>query len=149
MNNINSIEFWEYSGCCDWPLFKSVNKETKCFHQMLLLFYKSLWDFSKKRECENIIQNWKMTFQTLGQKCRQFLELVDDDDNLIEPFYTNGGSWLKLIDHSNFLCARAMRAFINHTPTGEYRLCFFPKEEFKCPYGLYPIESRQYIPYEY
>ena len=49
----------------------------------------------------------------------------------------------------NSLCAYATRAITNHTPIGKYRLRFFPREEFKCPCGLYPIESRYYILHEY
>jgi len=36
----------------------------------------------------------------------------------------------------------ATRAITNHAPIGEYRLRFFPNEEFRCPYEKYPIESR-------
>ena len=50
-----------------------------------------------------------------------------------------------MISHSNLLCTRATRAITNHAPIGEYRLRFFPREEFKCLCSQYPIESRQYI----
>jgi len=43
---------------------------------------------------------------------------------------------------------RATRAIVNHAPIGEYRLRFFPKEEFSCPCGLYPIESRWHLLHE-
>jgi len=49
MNSNNSIEFWEYSSRCDWPLFKAINSDTKWFCQILMLPCKSLWDFSKKK----------------------------------------------------------------------------------------------------
>jgi len=98
-----------------------------------------------KSKCDNMIQNWKMTFQALDQKSWQFLELVDDEDNLIKPSYINSGSWLKFIGHSNLLCARVTRAIVNHVPIGKYRLHFFPKEDFKCSYGQYPIKSRYHI----
>jgi len=148
VNNNNSIEFWECPSHCDWPLFKSINKDTKCLHQTPLLLCKSSWDFSRKREYEDIICNWKMIFQASDQKGRQFLELVDSNNNLIKMSYTNGGLWLKLIGHSNSLCTRAIRAITNHTPTGEYRLHFFPKEEIKYPCGPYPIKSRHHILHE-
>ena len=83
-----------------------------------------------------------MTFQALDQKGQQFLELVDNKNNPIEPSYINGGSWLKFLGHSNLLCARVTRTIVNHAPIGEYRLCFFPKEKFKCLYRSYPIELR-------
>jgi len=89
-----------------------------------------------------------MTFQALDQKGQQFLELGDDKDNSIKLFYINSGSWLKFIGHSNSLCTRATRAIINHASIGEYRLCFFLKEDFKYPYSHYPIESRCHILYK-
>jgi len=46
------------------------------------------------------------------------------------------------------LCTRASRAIVNYEPIGEYQLRFFPKEEFKCPCRLYPIETRQHILHE-
>jgi len=63
-----------------------------------------------------------MIFQALDLKGHQFLELVDNDNNPIELSYVNSRSWLKFISYSNFLCARATRAIINHAPISEYRL---------------------------
>jgi len=83
-----------------------------------------------------------MTFQASDGKGRHFLDLVDDNFNAIEPSYTKGGPWLQSFGHSN---THATRAITNHAPIGEYRLRFFPKEEFKCPCSNYPIESRRHI----
>ena len=58
------------------------------------------------------------------------------------------GPWLQLVGHSNSLCAQASRAITNHAPIGEYRLRFFPKEDFLCPCNEYPIESRRHILYD-
>ena len=90
-----------------------------------------------------------MTFQALDGKGRQFLNLVDDNLNIIEPAYTKEGPWLKVFSHSNSLCACATRAITNHTPIREYHLRFFPNEDFKYPCGNYPIESRRHILHEY
>jgi len=59
-----------------------------------------------------------------------------------------GRPWLKYFGHSNLLCTRATRAIVNHAPIGEYRLRFFPREDFACPYGEYPIETRCHILYD-
>ena len=83
---------------------------------------KSSWDFSKKRKYDNLIQNWKITFQASDQKGQQFLNLVDNNNNSIEPSYINEGSWLKFMSHSNSLYARVTRATVNHASTSEYRL---------------------------
>ena len=34
---------------------------------------------------------------------------------------------------------------VNYTLIGEYWLRFFPRENFVCLYGAYPIESRRHI----
>ena len=95
------------------------------------------------------MNRWKMTFQVSDFKGKQFLDLLDSDDNIIEPSYIKGRSWLKFFGHSNSLCARASRAITNHAPISEYRLRFFPREEFKCLCGLYPIETKHHILHEY
>ena len=41
-----------------------------------------------------------------------------------------------------------MRAITNYAPIGEYRLKFFPREEFKYPYSMHPIKSRRHILYD-
>ena len=144
----NSIEFWECSSCLNWSLHKVVDKETKASNPILLFPTKTSYDFSKKRESNDILNVWKMTFQASDLRGKQFLDLLDDDDNIIEPFYTKGGSWSKVFGHSNLLCAHASWAITNHAPIGKYRLRFFPREEFKCPCRSYPIESRYHILYE-
>ena len=89
-----------------------------------------------------------MMFQASNLKRNYFLDLLDDNNNIIEPTYVKKGSWLKTIGHSNSLCAHITKAITNHTSIGEYRLMFFPREEFKCPCGQYPIKSRQHILHE-
>jgi len=89
-----------------------------------------------------------MTFQASDGKGRNFLNLIDDNFEIIEPSYTKGGPWLQVFGHSNSLCARATRAITNHAPIGEYCLQFFPNEEFKCPCELYPIKTRRHILHE-
>ena len=90
-----------------------------------------------------------MTFQALDLKGNQFLDLLDNNNNIIELSYVKEGLWLKMFGHSNSLCAHATRAITNHAPTGKYRLRFFPKKEFKCPCSQYPIELRCHILHEY
>jgi len=141
-NQNNLIEFWECPSRLNWSLYKAVNKDSKAFNPSPVFPYKMLWDFSRKTECDNIINNWKMTFQASDLNRRQFLDLLDEDFNIIEPYYAKRGPWLKLFGHFNSLCAHATRTIINHAPIGKYRLRFFLREEFKCLCGLYPIESR-------
>ena len=90
-----------------------------------------------------------MMFQASDYKGRSFLDLLDDNLNIIKLLYSKGGSWLKHFGHSNSLCTRATRAIVNHSPIGKYCLRFFPQENFACQCSLYLIESRRHILYEY
>jgi len=51
----NSIEFWDCPSNIKWYLHALVDKETKKFDLILLYPSKSSWDFNKKEECDNII----------------------------------------------------------------------------------------------
>jgi len=89
-----------------------------------------------------------MTFQASDRKGRQFLDLVDDNLNIIEPAYTKGDPWLQVFNYSNSLCAHTTRAITNHAPIGEYHLRFIPNEDFKCPCSNYSIELKRHIFHE-
>ena len=147
-NQSNVIKFWECPSCLNWNLHKEVDKDSKAFNPLSIYPCKTSWDYSRKIECDNILNTWKMTFQALDGKERQFLDLLDDNFNIIEPSYAKGGPWLQLFGHSNSLCVCAMREITNHALIGKHRLRFFPDEKFKCPCGVYPIKSRRHILYE-
>ena len=89
-----------------------------------------------------------MTFQVSDFKGKQFLNFLDNELYSIKPSYTKGSLQLKHLSYSNSLCMRATRAITNHAPTGEYCLCFFPKEDFNCPCGSYLNKSRCHILHE-
>jgi len=93
-------------------------------------------------ECDEILNNWKMTFQASDAKGRQFLKLLNDDLYPIESSYSKGGLWLKFFGHFNSLCVRALKAIINHVSIREFHLKFFLWEEFKCLCRQYLIEMR-------
>jgi len=147
-NCINSIEFWECPSRLKWRLHHDVDKDSKSFHLTPTYPCKISWDFCKKTDSDNIINQWKMTFQASEGKGKNFLDLLDNNLNPIEPSYTKGGPWLQMFGHSNSLCAHAMRAITNHAPIREYRLRFFPSLDFSCPCNNYPIESRRHILHE-
>jgi len=90
----NSIEFWECPSRLNWHLHKAVNLETKASNPMPVYPCKTLWDYSKKTKCDDILNNWKITFQASDSKGNQFLNLLNDNFNIIEPFYAKGGPWL-------------------------------------------------------
>ena len=72
-----------------------------------------------------------MMFQTLYDKERYFLDLLDNDLYLIELLYAKGGSWVKYFRHLNLLCARAIRAIVNHTPIGGISSLLFPQQRLQ------------------
>ena len=145
INQENSIEFWECPSCLKWRFHQDVNKDSKSFNPTPSFPCKISWDYYKKINSDDVINQWKMTFQASDRKERQFLDLVDDNLNIIEPAYTKGGPWLQVFSHWNSLCACTTRAITNHAPIGEYYLRFIPNKDFKCPCGNYPIESRRHI----
>jgi len=63
-----------------------------------------------------------MTFQALDGKGRNFLDLINDNYEIIEPSYIKGSPWLQAFGLSNLLCAHTIRAITNHAPIGEYHL---------------------------
>ena len=67
-----------------------------------------------------------MLFQASDSKERNFLELLDNNSNIIKLTYSKGESWLKYFSHSNSLYVRALRAIINYASIEEYCLKFFP-----------------------
>jgi len=92
--NMNTIEFWECPSKSNWHLHKAVDSDMKLFNLTPLLPNKYSWNFSKKLKSDNIINTWKMIFQALDLKGRNFLELVDNNNKLLEPTYCKGSSWL-------------------------------------------------------
>ena len=147
-NESNSIEFWECPSKLKWKLHHEVDKDSKSFMVTPSFPSKTSWEFCKKSDSDELINLWKMTFQASDGKGKNFLELLDDDLDVILSSYTKEGPWLQLVGHSNSLYARATRAITNHVPIGEYRLRFFLNEEFSCPCNKYPIESRRHILYD-
>ena len=73
-----------------------------------------------------------MTFQVSDDKGRNFLELLDNKNNLLKLTYSKSEIWLKYFDHSNLLYTGTTRAIVNHTPIGKYQLRFFLYKDFKC-----------------
>ena len=141
----NSIEFWECPSHLKWHPHNEVDKETKTFNSIPLFPCKISWDLNKKSKSDTILKVWKITFQASNLKGNQILDLLNDKNNIIEPSYIKEGSWLKTFGHSNSLCVCVTRAITNHTPIGKYILRFSSRKEFKCPYSVYPIESRYHI----
>jgi len=64
----NLIEFWDCPSNQKWSLHNIFNKETKKFDITLIYPYKLSWDFSRKNECDTILNTWKISFQASDDK---------------------------------------------------------------------------------
>jgi len=51
----NSIEFWEYSSHLNWRLYQAIDKDLKSFNLLPIFPYKISWDYCKKIDSDNII----------------------------------------------------------------------------------------------
>ena len=87
----NFIEFWECSSCLKWRFHKDIDKDSKSFNLTPLYSCKTSWDYYKKLDSDDIIKQWKITFQALDGKGKHFLDLLDDNFDTIEPAYTKEG----------------------------------------------------------
>ena len=84
-----------------------MDKETKNMVSIPLFPCKSSWDFCRKSECDLILSQWRILFQMADSKERFFLDLLDNNLNLIELSNIKGGLWLQHFSYSNMLCTRA------------------------------------------
>ena len=88
-NESNSIEFWECPSKLRWRFHHDANKDSKAFSVTPSYLTKISWDFCKKSDCDELIMLWKMTFQASDGKGKHFLDLLDDNLNVIEPSYVS------------------------------------------------------------
>jgi len=141
----NSIHFWHCPNKLEWPRHTLVNKETKSSHTSPILLEKNSFLFSKKKEYNLILESWQQSFKDSKKKGQLFLEFEDDNEKVLKPTYSKGGSWLPYIGISNSVCARFTRMMLGHAPIGEYRQRFFPNTPIHCPCGEADVETREHI----
>ena len=87
----NHIEFWDCPSKQKWPFHYLVDKDSKNIVSTPSFPCKSSWDFCRKNECNSILSQWRMLFQAADSKGRNFLDLLDDNLNPIEPSSIKGG----------------------------------------------------------
>ncbi|KAF9446549.1 hypothetical protein P691DRAFT_182039 [Macrolepiota fuliginosa MF-IS2] len=73
-------------------------------------------DAPREKSTMACLQTWRSLLQDPKYRGRSFLLVVDQDNKLMLPVYTNEGSWLPSLDDSPQFCARAARAILNHAP---------------------------------
>ena len=64
----------------------------KNFNLVLLYPNKRLWYFDKKKESDDIIQEWQRDFIKLDFKRRNFLKFLSNNFTEMISSYTQGGS---------------------------------------------------------
>ena len=94
-----------------------------------------------------MMQNWQSQFDRPRYKGRNFLPLKKGGLTLA-PSHLNGGPWVgalrKSKQYSNSLTARFVRAVLDHSPIGSYRLRFNLADEYGCSCGA-RLEYRGHI----
>ena len=130
------ILFWNYSSSDKWSYYLLVNKESKWHKINPILLSKSLWEFSKKEKYDFIIYKYQIYFQISNYKKRNFLNLNNDDNQLLHPTYSKDSIWLKHVSLSNLLCAYFIRLITNHALIGEYKQRFFSNKSVTYPYSI-------------
>ena len=94
-SDANSIEFWECPSKLKWRFHHDAGKDSKSFTVTPSYPCKISWDFCKKSKSDDIINQWKMTFQASEGKGKQFLDLLDDDLNATECYeYSDTNNFL-------------------------------------------------------
>jgi len=88
----NRIHFWYCPGKAKWPRHKLVDNQVKASTNALELLCKNSHLFSRKRECNNILQEWQSTFTNSLKRGHYFLMFEDEDQRVIKPTYAKGGS---------------------------------------------------------
>jgi len=56
----NTIEFWECPSRLKWRFHKDVDKDSKSFNPTSIFLCKTLWDYCKKNDNDDVIKQWKM-----------------------------------------------------------------------------------------
>ena len=69
----NYIEFWNCFSKKQWPLYYTMDKETKNMVFILLFLYKLSWNFCRKSKCNLIFSQWECSFKQLILKRDSFL----------------------------------------------------------------------------
>ena len=87
----NYIEFWECLSHFKWHFHKAIDSETKSFRLTPTYPSKLSWDFSRKLECDDLANRWKMIFQASDLKSNQFLDLMNGNNKPLELSHIKGG----------------------------------------------------------
>ena len=104
----NSIEFWECPSRLKWRFHKDINKDSKSFYLTSAYPCKISWDYCKKTDSDNIINQQKMTFllwDALDMNNFYFLfSLFSDFIGIFVFFFLSFGWWRGTWHCSHMTC---------------------------------------------
>jgi len=129
----NKIHFWYCPSKAEWPRHKLVDDQVKASTCNPTFPSKESHLFSKKKECDNTLCEWQMSFANSLKKSYYFLNFENKKQRVIKPTYTKGGSWLLVIGFTNLLCAHFTCMTTSYVFIREYRQRFFPHLPTSCP----------------
>ena len=141
----NKIHFQYCFSKAEWPRHKLVDDQVKVSICNPTFPSKESHLFSKKKECDNILCKWQMSFTNSLKKDYYFLNFENKKQRVIKPTYTKGGLWLPIIGFTNSLCAYFICMTTSHAPIREYRQRFFPHLPTSCPCGEAEVQTQEHI----
>jgi len=112
----NKIHFWYCPSKAKWPRHQLIDDQVKASRNVLEFPSKNSHFFSKKKECDDILCEWQTFFANSFKQGHYFLNFEDENEQVIKPTYTKGGSWLPVIEFTNSLCACFTCMTTGHAP---------------------------------
>jgi len=85
-----------------------------------ILLSKNSYLFSKKKECNDTLKEWQISFLTSKKKGQMFLDFENKKQHIIKPTYAKGSSWLSFIGFTNVLCTQFICMTMGHAPISKY-----------------------------
>ena len=141
----NVIHFWQCPNKAEWLRHKLVDDQVKAAVNIPIHPSRNSYLFSRKKECDDALKEWQLSFSTSTKKDQQFLDFEDEKQNVIKPTYIKRGSWLPSISFTNALCAQFTHMITGHTLIGKYQQQFFPNSPLSCPCGEAELQMREHI----
>ena len=145
----NKIQFQFCPSKAKWPKHQLIDDQVKADNCTLVFPSKESYLFSQKKECDSILHEWQNSFTTNPKRGQCFLDFEDENQKVIKPTYSKGGSWLPSIGFTNSLCACFTHMTTSYAPIGEYRQRFFPYLPTNCSCSNAEIQTREHIIMEY
>ena len=141
----NRIHFQYYPSKTEWPRHKLIDNQVKVGTNALEFPCKHSYLFNRKKEYDNILQEWQLTFANSLKRGHYFLMFENEDQQVIKPIYVKGSSQLPVIGFTNFLCACFTCMTTGHAPIGEYKQRFFSNLPTSYLCGKAEVQTYKYI----